>query len=114
MSAENVNAWWWMQPPSNRSLSLHLGEMQGAFRKMQGGGHRPLAKSHQISVACVSSSLLKRAGKSRETHPLLGRVAGRVKGSPDARRHWGLPGSKPPASPMSVGSLERTPLWTAT
>src|SRR5262249_35586930 len=66
MSAENVNAWWWMQPPSNRSLSLHLGQMQGDFRKMQGSGHRNLAKSHQISTPWVMLSLLKGAGKSRE------------------------------------------------
>src|SRR5262249_21547268 len=66
MSAENVNAWWWMQPPSNRSLSLHLGQMQGDFRQMQGGGHRNPARSHKISIAWVIVSLLKRAGRSRE------------------------------------------------
>src|SRR5262249_44319570 len=67
MSAENVNAWWWMQPPSNRSLSLHFGEMQGDFRKMQGGGHRSPAEIHESSIAWNGVSLLKRAGKSRET-----------------------------------------------
>src|SRR5262249_38032807 len=45
-----------------------FGEMQGDFRKMQGGGHCTLAKSHQISIAWVIVSLLKRAGKSRENH----------------------------------------------
>jgi len=31
--------------------SLHFGQMQGDFRKMQGGGNHDLAKSHQISIA---------------------------------------------------------------
>src|SRR5207248_654880 len=38
----------------------------GDFRKMQGSGHRNLAKSHQISTSWVMLSLLKGAGKSRE------------------------------------------------
>src|SRR6516225_1167127 len=36
----------------------HIGsnlKMQGDFRKMQGGGHRNLAKSHQISIAWMAS-----------------------------------------------------------
>ena len=48
--------------------SLHFGQMQGDFRKMQGGPRRNLAKSHQISIAWNGVSLLKRAGKSRENH----------------------------------------------
>src|SRR6266571_6271592 len=48
--------------------SLHFGEMQGDFHKMQGGGRRNLAKSHQISIAWNGVSLLKRAGKSRENN----------------------------------------------
>ncbi len=48
--------------------SLHFGQMQGDFHKMQGGGRRNLAKSHQISIAWNGVSLLKRAGKSRENH----------------------------------------------
>jgi hypothetical protein len=39
--------------------------MKGDFRKMQGGGNRGLAKSHQISIAWNGVSLLKRAGRSR-------------------------------------------------
>jgi len=46
--------------------SLQFREMQGDFRKMQGGGNRGLAKSHQISIAWNGVSLLKRAGRSRE------------------------------------------------
>ena len=48
--------------------SLHFGQMQGDFRKMQGGPRHKLAKSHQISIAWNGVSLLKRAGKSRENH----------------------------------------------
>src|SRR5262249_49418711 len=71
MSAENVNAWWWMQPPSNRSLSLQFGEMQGDFRKMQGGGHRNLVKSNQISIAWIPSPYSSEQGRSRENHLCL-------------------------------------------
>jgi hypothetical protein len=46
--------------------SLYFGQMQGVFRKMQGGRNHNLAKSHQISIAWDGISLLKRAGKSRE------------------------------------------------
>ena len=97
--------------------SLHFGQMQGDFRKMQGGARRNLAKSHQVSIAWNGVSLLKRAGKSRENHLLPSRVAFRV-----APRHWGLSartriGFEPPASPffgMSVGTLgdsNGTPNW---
>jgi hypothetical protein len=51
--------------------SLHFGQMQGDFRKMQGGGNHDLAKSHQISIAWDGVSLLKRAGRSREHHLCL-------------------------------------------
>src|SRR6266700_2346234 len=50
----------------NRSLSLHFGEMQGDFRKMQGDRDRKLAKNYQISTSWVMVSLLEGAGKSRE------------------------------------------------
>ena len=48
--------------------SLHFGQMQGDFRKMQGGGGRNLAETQQISIAWDDVSLLKRAGRSREHH----------------------------------------------
>jgi hypothetical protein len=54
--------------PHRTGLSLQFGQMQGDFRKMQGGGRQNLAKSHQISIAWNGVSLLKRAGKSRENH----------------------------------------------
>jgi len=57
--------------PHRTRLSLHFWEMQGDFRKMQGGGHRTPAKSHQISTAWGTVSLLNRAGKSRESHLCL-------------------------------------------
>jgi len=41
--------------------------MQGDFLKMQGGRHRSPAEIHEISIAWNGVSLLKRAGKSRET-----------------------------------------------
>src|ERR1700751_2973635 len=55
-------------PSRRRCLSLQFGELQGDFHKMQGGGRRNLAKSHQISIAWNGVSLLKRAGKSRENN----------------------------------------------
>jgi hypothetical protein len=87
--------------------SLQFGEMQGDFRKMQGGGRQNLAKSHQISIAWNGVSLLKRAGKSRENH--LCPAAWRSR----CAQNWGLSartriGFEPPASPflgMSVGIL---------
>src|SRR5262249_54270663 len=48
--------------------------MQGDFRKMQGGGHRNLAKSHQISIAWMASSLVKRTGKEQGRPSLPSRV----------------------------------------
>jgi hypothetical protein len=48
------------------SLSLAIGEMQGDFRKMQGGARRNLGKSYQISIAWMVISLLQQAGRSRE------------------------------------------------
>jgi hypothetical protein len=37
--------------PDRTGLSLHFGEMQGDFRKMQGGARRNLTRVHQISRA---------------------------------------------------------------
>ena len=50
----------------NRSPSLHFGQVQGDFRKMQGGGRHNVAKRQKISIAWNGVSLLKRAGRSRE------------------------------------------------
>jgi len=47
--------------------SLQFGEMQGDFRKMQGGARRNLAKSHQISIAWMASPYSSEQGRSRET-----------------------------------------------
>ena len=55
----------------------HIGsnlKMQGDFRKMQGGGHRNLAKSRQISIAWMASSLVKRTGKEQGRPSLPSRV----------------------------------------
>src|SRR6266568_2117099 len=49
------------------SLSLQFGEMQGDFRKMQGGARRNLAKSHQISIVWMASPYSSEQGRSRET-----------------------------------------------
>src|SRR5258707_14689690 len=58
-------AWLRMQSAANLSLPA-IWEMQGDFRKMQGDARRTLAKSHQISIACMVFSLLQGAGRSRE------------------------------------------------
>jgi hypothetical protein len=52
---------------SEAGRSLHFGEMQGDFCKMQGGGRRNLAKSHQISIAWMASPYSSEQGRSRET-----------------------------------------------
>ena len=54
--------------------SLHLGQMQGEFRKMQGDARRNLAKSHQISIVWMASPYSKRAGKEQGDHLCLART----------------------------------------
>jgi Tripartite tricarboxylate transporter family receptor len=77
--------------PHRTCLSLQFGELQGDFHKMQGGGRRNLAKSHQISIAWNGISLLKRAGKSRENN-LCSAGWWRF---PVAPRHWRWPARTP-------------------
>ena len=50
IALQRPTPWLWMQP-DRTGLSLHFGEMQGDFRKMQGGARRKLTRVHQISRA---------------------------------------------------------------
>src|SRR5258708_37133257 len=70
---------WRMQSAANLSLPA-IWEMQGDFRKMQGDARRTLAKSHQISIACMAFSLLQRAGRSRVAYLALAGFVSSIRG----------------------------------
>jgi len=78
-SGRDPTAWLRMQSAANLSLPA-IWEMQGDFRKMQGDARRTLAKSHQISIACMAFSLLQGAGRSREAYLALAGFVSSIRG----------------------------------